>query len=508
MTPEGVRGSLGIEEDRLTQLIDAATEQEALVRDLDEAGSFCEYRNYESLLRILRRRNREASVTLPASELVPFLRVHQEGFLTETQAHLPEAILSSFEGYSAPVDLWETEILPRLLGDLHPGALEALFRSRELHWVGTGRRRITLVGPEGLELIRDEAEGPGEGGLFPDSQGWYAFGDLIGRNAGGPDAAPRDRDQTAKRLWALAWNGRATADSFEVVSRGQPADRESGTAGRRPGRRSSGGRQVSGAQRLSGPRGPSVARRPGGFRGMHTVLPAPLWRSLPDAQTLFAEYDAYDFEELRRDRARLLLDRYGVVFREMLLPELPALSWGRLFRTLRVMELSGEVVGGIFFSGVPGIQFARPEVAEKLAEWSGAGGPGGTGGENRRPAGLLRLNAMDPISLCGRGIKELGYELPPRVPGTTLLYDGPTLLAIARRGGSEVSFFADPGNGRLSEVVEALKTPATRRIRRVTRLIIRRINGDEAARSPFARAFHDAGFVTDREELVFWAKYL
>jgi len=37
--------------------------------------------------------------------------------------------------------------------------------------------------------------------------------------------------------------------------------------------------------------------------------------------------DAIDLEELRKDRVRLLLDRYGVVFRELLLRELPPLRW-------------------------------------------------------------------------------------------------------------------------------------------------------------------------------------
>ncbi len=47
-------------------------------------------------------------------------------------------------------------------------------------------------------------------------------------------------------------------------------------------------------------------------------------------------------EELRRDRVRALLRRYGVLFRELLERELPPLRWGELFRTLRLMELSGR----------------------------------------------------------------------------------------------------------------------------------------------------------------------
>jgi ATP-dependent helicase Lhr and Lhr-like helicase len=473
VTPEYVGRALGMDDAYLTDLVDGAAEDEKIVRDLDDAGSFCDYRNYESLLRLLRRRNREASVALPAAEILPFLRSYQQSLVAEAPADLAGAILTALEGYPAPVHLWDTEILPRLIDDFQPADLESLFRNRELLWVGTGRRRITLIAPADLELVRDESKTGEASSIFPDSGGWYALRDLIGREPDGPGAPREGRDHIVRRLWGLAWNGLATADSFEVLTQGSAADRVSERGPRR-------------RKRFGGPLG--------GSRGA-------LWRSLPDGGTLFSEYDAYDFEELRRDRARLLLDRYGIVFREMLSPELPELSWGRLFRTLRVMELSGEVVGGVFFAGIPGIQFARPEVVERLGDWPGRGTNESSSG------GLLRLSAMDPISLCGRNIEGLAYDLPPRVPGITLVYDGATLLAVARRGGSEVSFHVPPTDDRLREVVEILKVPVTRRIRRITRLIVRRINGDEAARSRFAKTFHDAGFVTDRQELVFWARY-
>ena len=63
---------------------------------------------------------------------------------------------------------------------------------------------------------------------------------------------------------------------------------------------------------------------------------------------------------MARDRIRQVLQRYGVVFRELLEAELPRLRWSRLFRSLRLMEFSGEVVAGRFFDGIPGLQFASP----------------------------------------------------------------------------------------------------------------------------------------------------
>ena len=37
-----------------------------------------------------------------------------------------------------------------------------------------------------------------------------------------------------------------------------------------------------------------------------------------------------------------LLDRYGILFRELTAHEVPAFQWANVFRTLRLMELSRE----------------------------------------------------------------------------------------------------------------------------------------------------------------------
>ena len=56
----------------------------------------------------------------------------------------------------------------------------------------------------------------------------------------------------------------------------------------------------------------------------------------------------------KRTARRLLLDRYGILFRELLQRELPAFRWSSVFRSLRIMELSGEILAGYFFHGIPG----------------------------------------------------------------------------------------------------------------------------------------------------------
>lgn len=64
--------------------------------------------------------------------------------------------------------------------------------------------------------------------------------------------------------------------------------------------------------------------------------------------------------------ARVLLRRYGVVFRAVLERERIPTPWRDLARTLRLMELRGEVRGGRFVTRFSGEQFALPEAVSAL----------------------------------------------------------------------------------------------------------------------------------------------
>jgi ATP-dependent Lhr-like helicase len=77
-------------------------------------------------------------------------------------------------------------------------------------------------------------------------------------------------------------------------------------------------------------------------------------------------------EEARRadaaveSAARMLLARYGVVFRDLVARESNLPRWGTLLRMLRRLEDRGEVRGGRFVSGFGGEQFALPEIIDSL----------------------------------------------------------------------------------------------------------------------------------------------
>ncbi len=64
--------------------------------------------------------------------------------------------------------------------------------------------------------------------------------------------------------------------------------------------------------------------------------------------------------------ARVLLRRYGVLFRSVLARERIPVPWRDLARACRLLELRGEIRGGRFVSGYAGEQFALPEAIPLL----------------------------------------------------------------------------------------------------------------------------------------------
>jgi ATP-dependent helicase Lhr and Lhr-like helicase len=89
--------------------------------------------------------------------------------------------------------------------------------------------------------------------------------------------------------------------------------------------------------------------------------------------------------------ARVLLRRYGVVFRRLLERESFAVTWYELGRIYRRWEARGEIRGGYFVAGVSGEQFALPEAIGLLRSIRK------TAASNE----LITLSAADPLNLHG-----------------------------------------------------------------------------------------------------------
>jgi ATP-dependent Lhr-like helicase len=140
-----------------------------------------------------------------------------------------------------------------------------------------------------------------------------------------------------------------------------------------------------------------------------------------------------DPDERTEHWCRLLLRRYGVMFRDLLANESAAPPWSALVRTYRRLEARGEIRGGRFVSGVAGEQYALAETIPLLR--SSAAKP------DEKP---LILPATDPLNLTGR----IGLSSRvPASPGYLVAFDQGELKALGpakERGPTNESPSSEP----------------------------------------------------------------
>ncbi len=160
--------------------------------------------------------------------------------------------------------------------------------------------------------------------------------------------------EVEEALWQLVAAGLVTADGFDALRSLIDAKRRLGEKGLRARPRSSSGR----------------------------------WTRL-QASAESVEPEAF---------ARRLLERWGIVFRDVIHRESLAPRWRDVLMALRRMEARGEIRGGRFVATVVGEQFALPEALEALRA--------------ARRAGTLEeideVSAYDPL--------QFAATLLPRVP--------------------------------------------------------------------------------------------
>ena len=275
----------------------------------------------------------------------------------------------------------------------------------------------------------------------------------ISCGSGFPFTAPLGR-QFCKRC--LAWQGRATNDAFGTLRQGiltdfVPLAQQQGQG--RPSR--------SAYNRWT-------ASRPLTGRWYALGLPG-------------LEKDPLDEAELVKDPVRQLFKRYGLIFRELLAGELPSLQWARIFRALRLMELSGEILSGHFFEGIPGMQFITPEAFRLL--------------EQPLPdKSIYWLNATDPASLCGLKLPTFQGRLPSRVPSTHLVYHGRKLTLISRRNGNTLKFLVLPDDPNLPGYLSLFQELLTREFKPEKMILLETINAQPALASEYANPLIAFGF--------------
>ena len=283
--------------------------------------------------------------------------------------------IHQMQGFEAPANSWESQILKRRIAAFEPKVLDQLCLTGAVGWgrlsphpatletFSEGKRRVipTSVAPITF-FVREDADWMSprlEGGVnepvglsreavavlsFLRQRGASFFADIVRGTA-------KLKSEVETALWELVAAGLLTADGFDNLR-----------ALIDPKRRSGQGRGRS-------------------LRPRHSVG---RW-SLLDSGPL-------------RDRAKsleaicgMLLRRYGIVFRELLTRESILPKWREMLITLRRLEDRGEVRGGRFVSNFLGEQFALPVAVESLRAT-----------RHEQPTGeIVTVSAADPLNLVG-----------------------------------------------------------------------------------------------------------
>ncbi|MCU1229006.1 MAG: box helicase domain protein [Acidobacteria bacterium] len=128
-----------------------------------------------------------------------------------------------------------------------------------------------------------------------------------------------------------------------------------------------------------------------GFAGLRGLVDKRARTNLSGRWSLLTDESTTARDAAVEAQARVLLQRYGVIFRRLLTREPNAAPWRELARIYRRLEARGEIRGGRFVAGMSGEQFALPDAVEKLREI-----------RRTAPDGqLVVISAADPLNLIG-----------------------------------------------------------------------------------------------------------
>ena len=266
-----------------------------------------------------------------------------------------DALLDAVEhlqGAALPASILETSILPSRVSGYAPIDLDTLISAGEVVWAGVeplGNRdgRIALFLADQVDRLlpaRAQTKTAGREARILEvlgKEGATFFGPLHDAAGGG---YPRE---TVDALWSLVWSGLVTNDSLHPLRAFVAGETVSGRASRK---------RLRDARGTVSPGSPS-------FRSRRTT-PAPgagRWSLVADRLTGAAKPT-----ERAAALAQQLLQRYGVVTRDVAAAEGIPGGFSAVYDVLRAMEEAGRIRRGYFVSGVAATQFAMPAALDTL----------------------------------------------------------------------------------------------------------------------------------------------
>jgi ATP-dependent Lhr-like helicase len=304
--------------------------------------------------------------------------------------------VARLEGFEAAAGGWERDLLAARVSDYKSAWLDELCLAGELAWGRLTPRKVTSSSattsrampismmlradlPALLAGVRgaDQPAVPKSGAAAEihellQQRGALFFDEIV-------NGTRRLRSDVERGMRELVASGLVTADGFQGLR--QLLGRSGGS-----------GRKASHTSAYSS----------GGF--FTGTGPAGRWALVHGP--VVADSDADDLAEAV---ARVLLQRYGVAFRDLYPRESFTLPWRDVLRALRRLEARGVVRGGRFVSGFTGEQYALPEAVDSL-RWVR---------RHEKSGERVVVSALDPVNLVGVVIPG---EKVPAQPGKLVAF--------------------------------------------------------------------------------------
>lgn len=431
------------------------------------AGSFTPGRTGEELcdaevLRTIKRRSlarlRREVEPVPVAALGRFLTSWHELDRPRVGLDAILSVIEQLEGLALPASVWLGEVLPRRVRDFRPSDLDDLCAAGEVLWrgiepIGTSDGRIALHLTDRYALLAASPAEPTHERAADvlralERRGAVFFSDLVAEVGG-------FAGDVLDALWNLVFSGLVTNDTTAPLRSlfKLGAQRERSSAARFRTRR---------------------ALAPGS-EGRWSLLPRMVAGSPSDT-------------DRRTALATVLLERYGVVTREVVQTEGVPGGFSAVYPILKAMEEAGRVRRGYFVDGLGPAQFARPGVDERLRALRDPGAD----------APAIVLAATDPANPYGAAVPwPEGDPRPQRAAGAQVVMFEGALAAFVARGGDAVATFLPPEQPERGRFVEAIAVALGRELDRGAKkaLTISRIDGADAASSPLAAEWKTYGFV-------------
>jgi ATP-dependent Lhr-like helicase len=264
---------------------------------------------------------------------------------------------------------------------LRTSPIALYLRENLAHWLALTQPSPAIELPVSSQAVFEALQNGGA--LF--------FSELVNRSA----LLPSQVEEALSQLAAL---GLVTADSFDGLRALLVPSNKRPTFGRTVSKR----RRRTNLASIEFAGRWSLLPRSGGFAASETL----------NGSTREAAIEKF---------ARVLLRRYGIVFRRLLERESFPVTWYELGRVYRRLEARGEIRGGYFVGGVSGEQFALPEaigLLRAIRKSSSTHDP-------------VTLSAADPLNL--QGILTPGARIAAFTGNRLLFRNGLPVAALESR---------------------------------------------------------------------------